>query len=79
MASKRPIVASNLPSIREILNNNSILVEPDNPFLLSKGIKKLLKDEKLITNISQKAYNNVKKYTWDKRVKKIVKFVKNDK
>ena len=80
MVSKRPIIASNLPSIKEILNNNnSVLVEPDNSVLLSEGIKKLLKDEKLITNISQKAYNNVKKYTWDKRVKKIVKFVKNDK
>ena len=43
MASRRPIVASNLPSIREILNDqNSILVQPNEPQKLAQGIKKAM-------------------------------------
>ena len=39
MASGRPIVASNLPAIREILRDteNAVLVEPGNPDALAAG------------------------------------------
>jgi len=48
MASKRPIVASGLPSIKEILNeNNAILVKPGDPESLAKGIEKALRDPDL--------------------------------
>ena len=79
MASQRPIVASDLSSIGEILSeNNSILVEPDNPQALAEGIKKVLDDKELSQRISQQAYTDVKKYTWDKRAQKILNFVKNE-
>ena len=72
MASKKPIVASGLPCLREILNEeNAILVKPDNPKALAKGIKNALNND----NVSQKAFEDVQKYTWDKRVKKILKFI----
>jgi len=70
MASKRPIVASDLPSIREILNyDNSILVRSDDPRGLANGIKKCLDDEALCEKISSQAYLNVQNYTWRKRAK----------
>ena len=79
MASQRPIVASDLSSIGEVLSeNNSILVEPDNPQALAEGIKKVLEDKELSQRISQQAYIDVKKYTWDKRAQKILDFVKNE-
>jgi len=79
MASQRPIVASDLSSIGEVLSeNNSILVEPDNPQALAEGIKKVLDDKELSQRISQQAYIDVKKYTWDKRAQKILDFVKNE-
>ena len=72
MAAKRPIVASDLPSIREVLNEgNAILVEPDNPKALAQCIKKALTSD----DVSQKAFEDVQEYTWDKRVKKILKFI----
>ena len=75
MAAKKPIVASNLPSIREILNGkNAILVEPDNPKALAEGIKLALKNPDLSVKISKQAYKDVKKYTWEKRAKKILNF-----
>ncbi len=76
MASKRPIVSSDLPSIREILNeNNAILVKPNNPETLAKGIKKVLQNPELADKISKQAFEDVKEYTWKKRAKKILEFI----
>lgn len=76
MASNRPIIASDLPSIREILNeSNSILVEPDNPEAMAIGIKKALNDSVLSEKISNQAFQDVQKYTWDNRAKKILDFI----
>lgn len=73
MASKRPIIASSLPSIKEVLNNNNaILVDPDNPEELKNKIKELLNYSDLAVKISNKAYQDVKKYTWEKRAEKIL-------
>jgi len=74
MATGRPIVATKLPTILEILTDkvNSILVEPDSGCELKSGIELLLNDEKLASEISNNAYQEVKKYTWEERVKKIL-------
>ncbi len=76
MASGVPIVASDLPSIREVLNeNNSFLVEPGNVDRLLFGIKKLLEGKDFSSKISTKAKEDVKKYTWDEYAKKILNFI----
>ncbi len=73
MASKRPIVASDLPSIREVLNEgNAILVEPDSPVALAEGIEKALKDEDRSKKMSEKAFIDVSEYTWERRAKKVI-------
>jgi glycosyltransferase involved in cell wall biosynthesis len=77
MASQRPIVASDLPSIREILNeNNAILVQPDNPEALAEGIKGILQNSDFADKISKQAYEDVQQYTWQTRTERILKFVK---
>jgi glycosyltransferase involved in cell wall biosynthesis len=79
MASQRPIVASDLPSIREVLSeNNAVLIEPDNPQSLAEGIKKALTDKELSQRISQQTQTDVEEYTWDKRAQKILEFIKNE-
>ena len=77
MASRRPIVASDLPSIREILRDgeNAILVEPDNPEALAQGIMRVLEDVELARRISEQAFRDVQNYSWDERVKRIIKFI----
>lgn len=75
MASGRPIVASDLPSIREILNeNNSILVEPNSPEKLADGIKSVLQDKDLSDKISKQALEDAQNYTWEKRAENIINF-----
>ena len=76
MASGRPIVASDLPSTREILNEaNSVLVEPDNPKALAEGIKKVLQNGDWGDSLAKRALVDVQDYTWEKRAKKILDYV----
>lgn len=72
MASRKPIVASRLPSITEILNEgNAILVEADTPRKLAEGINKALTNEQLSKRIADQAYQDVRLNTWENRAAKI--------
>ena len=76
MVAQRPIVASDLPSIREVLNrNNAILVQPNSPQSLSQGIETALKNTGFSDKISRKAFEDVQKYTWPKRAQNIIEFI----
>ena len=76
MVSGRPIIASDLPSVREVLNeNNAILVKPDCPEDLANGIKKILENRQIVENMVKQAYFDIKNYTWENRVWKIIKFI----
>lgn len=77
MAAQRPIVASDLPSIREVLNGqNSILVAPNDPFSLAEGIRKVLINKELAQRLAQKAFKNVQNYSWQNRAQKILNFIR---
>ncbi|MBI3631994.1 MAG: glycosyltransferase family 4 protein [Candidatus Vogelbacteria bacterium] len=79
MASGRPIVASNLSSIREVLNeSNAVFFEPDDSRGLSVAIKNVLENAKLSDQISRQALIDVAQYSWDNRAKNITSFI-NDK
>jgi len=76
MAAQKPIVAADLPSIREILNEtNAVLVESDNPEALARGIQEALQNPELSDRISAKAFRDVKQYSWQNRVIKILNFI----
>lgn len=74
MAVGRPIVATRLPAIEEILidGRNALLVEPDNIEAWVNAIKRLLGDRKLAIRLSQQAQNGlIASYTWQARVSRI--------
>ena len=73
MASGVPIVASDLPSVREVLNDtNSVLVSPDSPEALLEGIIGVLEDESRAGIMAEHALSLVRRFTWVERVKKIL-------
>jgi glycosyltransferase involved in cell wall biosynthesis len=75
MYSKRPIIASKIPSICEILidKHNALLFESDNPRDLANKIDRVLSDE--YEAMVENAFNYVKGKTWDNRGKKIYNFI----
>jgi glycosyltransferase involved in cell wall biosynthesis len=74
MASGRPIVASDLGVIREVLRDreNAILFESSDEVGLFNSIKVALGDRELAQRIAKNAQDEVKKYTWTKRAKEIL-------
>jgi glycosyltransferase involved in cell wall biosynthesis len=78
MASKRPIVASKLASISEILDNNknALLIKPGNWKDLADSIKFLLKNKKFAEKIANQSFYDVKKLTWDNRAVTILNFLR---
>ncbi len=73
MASNRPIVASDLPSLREILNEaNCFFAKPDDSKSFAEEIKKVINDKDMAEKVAINAYETVKKYTWDNRAKNIL-------
>ena len=78
MASKRPIIASKIPSIVELLDDeSSVLVEPDSPSELVLAIDKVLKDSKRAKDISDSAFKEVHNFTWNARAERILKVIEN--
>ena len=72
MSHKKPIIASDLSVIREILNEkNSILVEYNNIELWVNSINKL-KDYDLRKKIAKNAFNDFKNYTWKRRASMVL-------
>ena len=76
MTSGTPIIASDLPAFRQVLNeNNCIFIKPDDPEAMAKGMKMILNNLMLADKLSHQAYRDVQKYTWDNRAKKILEFI----
>ena len=76
MAANRPIVASDLPSLREILDESTAcFFEPDNPESLARAIENVLAHKEEADKKAQRAFSKVKEYTWEKRAEKIIRFI----
>ena len=76
LASGTPLMASNLPVLKEILqdNRNSIIVKDNNPYNWADKIIKLQNNIKLRKIISKNAIKTASKNTWNIRAKKILKY-----
>jgi glycosyltransferase involved in cell wall biosynthesis len=79
MASGRPLVASDLPSIREILTHeeNALLVPPGDTRALAAAMERLLRDRDLSRRLAARAFEDVKAYSWDRRAEAISNFVES--
>ncbi|MFA5321608.1 MAG: glycosyltransferase family 4 protein [Smithella sp.] len=77
MAAHIPIVASDLPGIREILTDqvSALLVPPDNPQALAKGIQSIIDDPALGKRLADKAHEIVQQHSWDKRAERIEQYI----
>jgi glycosyltransferase involved in cell wall biosynthesis len=77
MAAGRPIVASDLPSLREVLTHevNAHLVTPDDPAALGAGLQAVLADPARGDRLAARARQDVAGRTWDARAAAIVAFV----
>jgi glycosyltransferase involved in cell wall biosynthesis len=73
MAAGRAIVASDLPSIREVLTHeeSGLLVEPGEPSALAAAIERLMVDGALAARLSRAAHARSAEYTWARRAERL--------
>jgi glycosyltransferase involved in cell wall biosynthesis len=73
MAARRPIVSSDLPSIREVLRDgvNALLVPPGDPVALAAAITRLFKDQALAARLAEAAFAQVPNYSWERRAERL--------
>jgi len=74
MAAGRAIVASDLPSTREVLRHGQTawLVTPGDPEVLAAGLRRLLEDRDLATSLARAAHAAAPAYGWPARARALV-------
>ncbi len=73
MAAGRPIVASDLPALREIVEQGrtATLVAPGDPEALAAGVRSLLDDPVRADRIARAAFDEVERYSWARRAERL--------
>jgi glycosyltransferase involved in cell wall biosynthesis len=73
MAAGRPIVASDLPPIREILTHgrDALLVEPDDVEAWAQAVQRLHGDRALACSLARSARRHAQNYSWQARARGI--------
>jgi glycosyltransferase involved in cell wall biosynthesis len=80
MASGTPIVASDLPSLAEILRHgdNALLVPPDDVGALADALRSLRDDPPLGRRLAAQALRDVQDHTWRSRAERISEFMEGE-
>ena len=77
IACGTPVICSSIPAYKEVLKDNAVFVPPRKPKLLAEDIIKLLKNDNLRKNLTLKAKEFIKRYSWEEVGKKLEKLYNN--
>jgi glycosyltransferase involved in cell wall biosynthesis len=80
MAAGVPIVASDLPSLRDVLQHesNALLVPPGDHLALADAVKRLRIDASLAQRLAKQAQDDVRQYSWDARAARLLSVIRGD-
>ncbi|MDD5700803.1 MAG: glycosyltransferase family 4 protein [Dehalococcoidales bacterium] len=71
MASSLPIIASDIPGVRTLLEGSAILVKPT-PENFAEAMLKLVESKQLRVNLVNRGYEKVAEYDWDKITERMI-------
>ncbi len=73
LAAGRPIVASDLPALREVLrdNENARLVPPEDPRALADALLALTREPAVAVRLARGAFDTAAEYSWDRRAARL--------
>ncbi len=66
MASGTPVVVSQSSSLPEVVGSAGVIVDPLDVNSIAEGLLKVLKDDKLAKELSEKGLKQAEKFGWDK-------------
>jgi glycosyltransferase involved in cell wall biosynthesis len=77
MATGRPILAADLPDVRELLTDgNAVLVAPDRPRQAADALRALLRDPGRSTRLARQARADSAEFTWSARAAALAGFLR---
>jgi len=77
MASGKPVIASSVPSIREVVGDAGILVPPNNPRVLAIEILELIDNKKKRSHLGTKARHRAQKFDWSMIISRYKKLLES--
>lgn len=69
MACGVPVISSDKTSLKEVVRDAAIIIEPENVLELAEKITEVLSKKALQDKLSAKGLSNAKKFTWDRCAK----------
>ena len=72
MAHGTPVVTSNVSSLPEVVGNAAVLVNPENVFEIMRALHRVLVDKAVREKIRQRAYEQVRKFSWDASAQRVL-------
>ncbi|KXA94417.1 hypothetical protein AKJ65_04455 [candidate division MSBL1 archaeon SCGC-AAA259E19] len=77
MAVGKPVVASHVGGIPEVVEDAGLLVPPNNSKELSGTLNTLISDDELRSELGEKAWNRAKLFSWDKIASQVKEVYEN--
>ncbi|MCU7906634.1 MAG: glycosyltransferase [Candidatus Thiodiazotropha sp. (ex Epidulcina cf. delphinae)] len=77
MAAGRPVIASDIPPLREILQHgrNALLADPTDPLSWEDAVKRLMRDPELACQLAAQARQDADAYSWPNRASGIARAI----
>ncbi len=76
MAKGAPVVSSDHPCMREILEDSAYYFDAKDPEVMARSIEKVLADENLRAELVKKGYQQIKKYSWKRMAEQTLEVYK---
>ncbi len=73
MASGIPVIASDIPPLKEILGDAAFFIDPYDPKNIAEGLRNVLENMQLRGYLIKKGFNKSKGYSWQEVAKKTIK------
>jgi glycosyltransferase involved in cell wall biosynthesis len=72
MASGTPVVTSNVSSLPEVVGDAALLVNPENVFEIARGIKDVLLDDDLRSQLIAKGKAQAARFSWERTAREVL-------
>ena len=76
MACGTPVITSNVSSLPEVVGDAAVQVKPDNVFDIARGIRDVLLDEGLRTELIRRGYEQAGRFSWERTARQVLEIYK---
>jgi glycosyltransferase involved in cell wall biosynthesis len=66
MATGIPVVTSAVSSLPEVVGDAAMIVNPENVFDIARGLREVLTDDKLRSQLIEAGYAQVRQFSWNR-------------